>query len=615
MEDALEGVRAKGRRKRVWLRGTFNNFPLLAGVILVALMITIVLLGPRLAPHSPYTTQGLKIVEGEFSVPPFPPSQTHPWGTDVLGRDIMSLILAGAQRTLFLATLVVAARMLVGFVLGAVAGWLNGTWIDRLLLRAAETIASFPMLLLAMILILALGIRQGFRPFVIALCFVGWGEIMQFVRGEVLTLRAKPFIEGAIAVGVRTPRIILSHVLPHMVPALIAIVALEIGAVLMLLGELGFIGIFIGGGAFAELEVFGPPFHYSDVPEWGALLSSVRSYARSYPWMALYPSLAFFIAVLGFNLFGEGVRRLVEKGGLRISRLVNRYTVALVLLVILGVHWAQWNTGSLAFYHRQASAFDGERALTHVQVLTDPALGGRAPGTSGMEAAAEYIAQQFEALGLQAAGEEYSYFYTRSRSYESLDTVPKLAIEDGNPELVYRQDYAEYPGYYRNLGQGRGRVSILAMGELTQRQTFIRFSYPALQGLNVANEILLVLSERDVTYLENIPCRGLLIVAEDPTDLRRVHTLSPLDPIYPLYGTGRELGQEVPKLWINEATANRLLKNTGHTVAELRRMAEELRRDEVLDFPSDVAVSMEVQGTVHEGGASPPCDRPLAWHV
>ena len=592
----------RAERRRAWLRGTLGNLPFVAGGILVAILVAVFVFGPRLTPHSPYTTQGLVYEDGEFSVPPFAPSETYPWGTDVLGRDIMSLILAGAQRTLFLATLVVAARMVLGFVLGALAGWLNGSWIDRLLLAAAETIAAFPTLLLAMILILALGIRQGMRPFVIALCFVGWGEIMQFVRGEVMTIRPKPFIESAVAVGLRTSRIVLSHVLPNLIPALISIAALEMGAVLMLLGELGFIGIFIGGGAFAELDVFGAPYHYSDVPEWGSLLSNVRTYARTYPWTALYPSLAFFFAILGFNLFGEGVRRMVERVGMGIVRLVNRYTVALAILVIVGVGWAKGNTGAVAFYHRQASAFDGQQALAHVEALADPALEGRALGTPGMEAAAEYIAQQFEALDIQAAGEEFTYFQNRKRAYETLDAVPQLVIEDGGPSLVYLQDYAEFPGYNRNLGQAQGRVRFLATGELVEQETWFGRSHPALRYVDFSGEILLVLSGREVFYLEgsDVPRGGVLVVTYDPMNLGRRYTLSPRDPTYRLYGTDRQIGQDTPILWISEATTDRILRGTEHTVADLCRMAGELGQDELLDLPTEVTTSMEVQGTIHE---------------
>ena len=596
-ETTMEGYRAE--RRRAWLRGTLGNPPFVVGAILVVGLIAVVLFGPRLAPHSPYTTQGLVVEDGEFSVPPFEPDDAYRWGTDVLGRDILSLVLAGAQRTLLLAALVVSARLVVGFVLGAVAGWLNGSWVDRLLLGAAETIAAFPTLLLAMTLILAMGIRQGFRPFVIALCFVGWGEIMQFVRGEVMTIRPKPFIESAVAVGLRTSRIILSHVLPNLVPALISIAALEMGAVLMLLGELGFIGIFIGGGAFAELDVASAPYHYSDVPEWGALLSNVRAYARSYPWTALYPTLAFFVAILGFNLFGEGVRRMVERVGMGIMRLLNRYTVALAMVVVLGVGWAKGNTGAVAFYRQQAVAFNGQRALAHVRALADPAMEGRALGTEGMEAAAEWIAEQFEELGIQPAGETSSYFQTRKRAYEALDAAPQLIIEDGGPSLIYLQDYAEYAGYNRNLGQARGRVHFLAMGNLMGTWVF-RNVYPALEGLDLAGEIPLILSGREVPYLEDVPRGGVLVVAEDAVGLGHRYTLSPRDPTGRMFGTGRQMGQDTPMLWISEATADRILRDTGYTVADLRRKAEELGQDEVYDLLTEVTASMGVQGTVHE---------------
>ena len=171
--------------RQAWLRGTVGNLPLMVGSLLMGVLLFIFLFGPLIAPHSPYTTSSLEIVNGEFIAPPFEPGDVYPWGTDVRGRDVMSLILAGAQQTMILAASVVLVRLLVGFGLGAVAGWLNGSWLDRAILSMAELLAAFPTLLFAMILILALGIRGGLRPFLIALSVVGWGEIMQFVRSEV----------------------------------------------------------------------------------------------------------------------------------------------------------------------------------------------------------------------------------------------------------------------------------------------------------------------------------------------------------------------------------------------------------------------------------------------
>ena len=427
-----------------------------------------------------------------------------------------------------------------------------------MLVGAAEVISAFPTILLAMTLILALGIRQGIRSFVIALCFVGWGEIMQYVRTEVIGLQSKPFVESAIAVGQRSTRIILRHILPNLILALISIAALEMGAVLMILGELGFIGIFIGGGAFAELDVFGAPYHYSDVPEWGALLSNVRAYARSYPWTALYPSMAFFLAILGFNLLGEGLRRMVDVVGVRVMRLFNRYTLSAVVALGMIFFFIRGQTGALAFYQRDAESFDGQQAMASLQVLADPEQQGRALGSPGQLTGADYIAEQFAALGVQPAGADMTYFQPRTRSYVSLDAIPRLQIEDGGADPIYHQDYVERPSPDRNLGEQRSEVRFLAFGELMQSGQ-IGFQYNVLQELDFSDQIVMVLSEADAVYMERLPLAGLLVVQPNPLDLQRHYTLSPTDPRGSIFGINRNAGQDVPMFWISEDTADRNL--------------------------------------------------------
>ena len=592
----------KDRRSRGRLRNSMCNVPLVAGAIIVIGLLMVVIFGPMIAPASPYTTHGLERVDGKYLVPPFSPSKAFPWGSDPLGRDIMSLILVGAQQTLALAALVVAARLIVGLILGTVAGWFSGKLIDKLVQRIAEIISAFPMLLLAMMLILAIGIRQGVRPFVIALCFVGWGEIMQFVRGEMLTLRSQPFIESASAIAVRTPRIITRHILPHMIPSLIPIAAIEMGAVLMLLGELGFIGIFIGGGAFAELAFYVPPYHYSDVPEWGALLSNVRLYARSYPWVALYPSLAFFVAALGVNLFGEGLRRLVEKGLLQLRWLVNRYTLVALLVCALAFHFAQWETGSMLFYRKLANQFDGGRVMKQIETLTSPAFDERALGSQGMDQAADYIASLFSAYGLQAAGTNYTYFATHERTFESLDETPQLSIGDSAGDLRYLHDYAVYAGMYRNIGKIEGEVVFLAIGELTET---VQGKVPALAGMDFSQKILLLPSRAAARAMEDlrVPIGGMLIIANDDTDLKRQVTLSGEDRNFYLTVVGMNTPHpdDYPKLLISKAVADRILASTGNTLPDLNRSVEGLGKDETIAIPTGVSASMKIEGSIHEG--------------
>lgn len=597
-ETSAEAVRRFSWR--AWRHGTVGNLPFVLGLILILPLAAVFLFGPQLVTKSPYDTRGLTFESGEFKVPPFAPDEEYLLGSDVLGRDILSLILAGAQQTLLLATTVVAARLLIGFVLGALAGWFSSTWIDRLIVGMAEILAAFPTLLLAMILILALGIREGFGPFLLGLSVIGWGEIMQFVRSEVMALRPQPFIESAVAVGAGTRRIILHHIFPNLLAALISLAALEMGATLMLLGELGFIGIFIGGGAFAELAVWGDLYHYSDVPEWGSLLSNVRTYARAYPWMALYPSLAFFIAIIAFNLFGEGLRRLMDVVGVEFTRLLNRYTFAAALLLAVGFSWFRSNSGPMGYYREQAATFDGEQALAHVNTLSGPQLEGRALGSNGLDDAAAYIAGQFEALGLQAAGENGTYFQTRPREFLQLDSVPLLEIDDGGGPLEYRRDFNEFPSAVLNTGGADGEVRVLGMGPLlVAGNYYANRAYLALKEYDFSHDILLVLDAADLYKLEKTQALGILVVAgeADGNVLRQHQSLSPRHSI--MLGLGspaRVIGNRVPVFWISEEIAARLLAGTGESLPELQRREAALGQDEILTLETGRRVSMVLEG-------------------
>ena len=579
-------ARYERERRRTWLRATLRNLPFVLGALLVVGLLLIFLFGPLVAPQSPYTRTLIAMVDGRVQAPPFKPGLDYPWGSDFLGRDMMSLVLAGAQQTLLLAGLVVAGRIAIGLLLGALAGWQQGSRLDRVILSLSEMVAAFPTLILAMLLVLALGIRAGLPPFVVALTLVGWGEVMQFVRSEIFALKPKPFIESAVAIGLHAPRIVVAHVLPNLLPSLIAIAALEMGAVLMLLGELGFVGIFIGGGISTDPDMAtGVGLFYSDVPEWGALLSNIHGYTQAYPWMALYPAIAFFLAILAFNLFGEGLRRLVDDVGVNLTRLLNRYTLALALLLFLGWGWVRDNTGEAAVYRQQAARFDGARALADVERLTSPEMAGRAIGTAGADRAADYIAQRFEALGLQRAGEDSSYFQNKARSFQQLSAVPELRIDDGGPPLRYLIDFNETAGRLPIEGEGSGPARLLLFGDPSGG--IPRFGIPPfLRSVDFGDEVLLVLSERDMQLAFWTPYRALLVVADDPAQLTHVRTLP-----------GRD-GSSPPILRISETTANRLLAAADLTVATARARQAALDPITWESVPLNVAVTARVAGTV-----------------
>ncbi|MGD8969561.1 MAG: ABC transporter permease subunit, partial [Anaerolineae bacterium] len=208
-------------RSKWVLRNALRNPALLVGVVMVLGFFALALFGEQLTEANPYEIHGAMIIEGEIGAPPFSPSAVFPWGTDHIGRDVQALVLAGAKQTLALALFGMAARVLMGTALGMLAGWWQGSWLDRLVTGAVGVWAAFPYTLFAMIVVQALGIQQGMWVFVAALCVVGWGEVTQFVRGQVISIKPQVYVEAARALGAQTSRILTQHVAPNLLAALL----------------------------------------------------------------------------------------------------------------------------------------------------------------------------------------------------------------------------------------------------------------------------------------------------------------------------------------------------------------------------------------------------------
>ena len=575
---------ARQRERKLWLKNTLGNFSLVLGGLILLSLLGMYLFGPEISPMDPFVIREIEYRDGVLSVPPFTPNQEFVLGSDTVGRDILSLILVGVQPTMTLAVIAAFARLVVGFVLGALAGWMHGGKFDRFLLGLAETISAYPTLVLAMILIVGLDIRQGMKPFIIALCVVGWGEVMQYVRAEVMAIRTKPYIEAAVAIGQRFTRILTHQVFPNLIPGLISLAALEMGAVLMILGELGFLQIFINGVPRVDIN-------YSAVPEWGSLLATTRVFARAYPWTSFYPALAFFAAIFGFNLFGEGIRRMIENVGVRINKLFNRYTLAGVVLFFAVFFWYRGDTGALVFYKKNAAQFNGVRAYEHVIQLSGPSMQGRVLGSEGLNEAADYIADQFRKNHLQAAGAELSFYQLRARDYILLQDKPLMRIDDDAGELVLGQDYSVFPAAVAvNQGTASGRVRAIVMGEM--------YTAYQLLGRDYSDNILLVTSPEEYWHIRNTPKAGVLVVADDPALFRKEYTLTPGD--LRTYKSGLSSAQDYPVMWISEAAADRVLAGSGYSVARIRSAKEEMGPGEIMEIPAFVQVTLSARGDLYQ---------------
>jgi peptide/nickel transport system permease protein len=266
-----------------WIGGT-----LVVGVVLAAI------LAPLLAPHSPNTQfdNGITLL-GE----PLGHTKRFPLGTDFEGRDLFSRLLYGARLSLTISLLGNALAVLLGVSLGATAAWTGG-WVDRIIMRVTDVMLSFPSLLLALALVGIRGPSLSVIVFVIAL--VSWTAVCRITYGQVRSLKVRPWVDAARAAGLSGPRILVRHILPHLIAPISVYATLGVALTVVFEGSLAYLGL-------------GVP---SPTASWGRMIHDAADpNAMTYYWLLLYPSLALFITVLGFNLLGDAIRDSVDPRG------------------------------------------------------------------------------------------------------------------------------------------------------------------------------------------------------------------------------------------------------------------------------------------------------------
>ena len=222
-----------------------------------------------------------------------PPSRAHPFGTDQLGRDVLSRVLHGARITLRIAILTAVVATAIGLPVGVLSGYFRGR-TDDLLMRLTDMFMAFPRLILAMAIAAAL--RPSLENVIIAISLAGWPIYARLARSMALAIREEVYIEAARALGASAWRILTRHVLPGVVSPVIIQVSLYMGGIILTAAGLGFIGF----GAQ-------PP-----TPEWGLMISEGRNYVPGQWWLATFPGLAISLVVLGFNLLGDGIRDVLD---------------------------------------------------------------------------------------------------------------------------------------------------------------------------------------------------------------------------------------------------------------------------------------------------------------
>lgn len=257
----------------------------IAGTIFIIALFIVAVFAPLIAPYSPFKTDFFKTLQG--------PSSEHLLGTDDLGRDVLSRLLYGARISITIGFISVAIGLIVGVPLGAISGYYGGK-IDMFVQRLVDIMMAFPGMLLAIIIVAIMGV--GLVNAMIAVGIVSIPTYIRLVRGSVLSIKNREFVQAAKAIGARDPVIIWKHVLPHCLAPIIVQSSLQIGIAILWAAGLGFLGL----GAQAP------------TPEWGAMLSQGRSYIRTAHHVTTYPGIAIMLSVLGFNLLGDGLRDALD---------------------------------------------------------------------------------------------------------------------------------------------------------------------------------------------------------------------------------------------------------------------------------------------------------------
>ncbi len=270
-----------------WLRRWLRTKVYVGGGIVV-LLILLGILGPLLAPYDPNAQQ----LRESLRAPQWL-GGAHVFGTDNLGRDILSRVLFGARVSLVIAFTVVVISGAVGITLGAVSGYFGGR-VDFAIQKVVEVVWAFPALLLAIAILAYLG--QGLQNLILALVAQRWISYCRVVRGETLALRNREFVVAARVVGAGNARIIARHIFPNIAPSSLVIGTFAMATAIIAEAALSFLGLGV------------PP----DVPTWGTMLGDGRNYISTAPWLAIFPGVAIFTTVLGINLLGDGLRDVLD---------------------------------------------------------------------------------------------------------------------------------------------------------------------------------------------------------------------------------------------------------------------------------------------------------------
>jgi len=244
---------------------------------------------------TPYDPTQIAMLEAKIAPVPFGDDWTwsHPLGTDIMGRDMLSRLIHGAQTASLISLVALGTGMAVGTALGLIAGFKTG-WPDMLIMRASDAALGFPTILVAMIIVTILG--AGIENIILAVALTVWARFARMIRGDVLSIKELDFVTFAKIAGLSMPMIIWRHIFPNTINTLMVITSLQVGQVILLEASLSFLGLGLSPGH----------------PAWGIMVSEGRSVILDVWWLSLLPGVAITVVVLALNFFGDWMRDTLD---------------------------------------------------------------------------------------------------------------------------------------------------------------------------------------------------------------------------------------------------------------------------------------------------------------
>jgi peptide/nickel transport system permease protein len=262
-------------------------------ILVVTVLLICAAFADIISPHDPRgKDESIKIRTQKTMLPPFQ-SWDNPLGTDRTGRDVLSRMIYGARTSAVISMIALGSGAVVGTILGLAAGY-RGGWIDAITMRVVDTVLAFPLILVALLIIVVM--EPGIHSIILAIALTTWARFARQVRGEVLAIKEQDFVTLAVIAGVPEPIILRRHIFPNVVNTLLIVISLQVGGVILTEASLSYLGLGL------------PP----DEPAWGIMVSEGRNFVISAWWLSLFPGVAITLVVLAFNFFGDWLRDTLD---------------------------------------------------------------------------------------------------------------------------------------------------------------------------------------------------------------------------------------------------------------------------------------------------------------